>query len=90
MINEVARILDGEGTEKVTTWRDEQLDRLWTDRVDHTMEALRFLGAHQRTVGKCAAVADRTLYLTTNQDRMLYQTFRAAGYSIGSGRSKAP
>ncbi len=84
-VSEVARILYGEGTEKAAIWRDAQLDRLWTDRVDQTIEALRFLGAHQRTVAKRTAVADLTRYLTTNQHRMQDQTFRAAGYPIGSG-----
>jgi hypothetical protein len=84
-VSEVARILYGEGTEKAATWRDAQLDWLWTDRVDQAIEALRFLGAHQRTVAKRTAVADLTRYLTTNQHRMQYQTYRAAGYPIGSG-----
>lgn len=84
-VSAVARVLYGEGTEKAATWRDAQLDRLWTDRVDQTIEALRFLGPHQRTVAKRTAVADLTRYLATNQHRMQYQTFRAAGYPIGSG-----
>lgn len=60
-------------------------DATTTARVDQAIEALRFLGAHQRTVAKRTAVADLTRYLTTNQHRMQYQTFRAAGYPIGSG-----
>lgn len=84
-ISAVARVLYGEGTEKAMTWRTTQLDRLATDGVDHILESLRFLGAHQRTVAKRAAVADLERYLTTNRERMRYHTFRAAGYAIGSG-----
>ena len=49
------------------------------------LEGLRFLGAHQRTRGKRTGVDDLHRYITTNCDRMRYQTFRAAGYAIGSG-----
>jgi hypothetical protein len=84
-LSAVARTLYGEGTEKATTWRTTQLDRLATDRVDDVLDSLRFLGAHQRTTAKRTAVADLARYLTTNRERMRYQTFRAAGYAIGSG-----
>jgi hypothetical protein len=84
-ISAVARTLYGEGTEKATTWRTTQLDRLATDRIDDVIDSLRFLGAHQRTAAKRTAVADLARYLTTNRERMRYQTFRAAGYAIGSG-----
>lgn len=84
-ISAVARGLYGEGTEKAAAWRTTQLDRLATDGIDHIIESLRFLGAHQRTAAKRAAVAELERYLTTNRERMRYQTFRAAGYAIGSG-----
>jgi hypothetical protein len=84
-VSAVARVLDGEGTEKAGTWRQAQLDRLWTDEVDQVIERLRFLGPHQRAVAKRTAVDDLSRYLTTNRDRMRYQTFREAGYAIGSG-----
>lgn len=84
-ISAVARTLYGEGTEKAMTWRTTQLDRLAADGVDLVIEGLRFLGAHQRTTAKRTVVADLERYLTTNRARMRYQTFRAAGYAIGSG-----
>jgi len=84
-VSAVARALYGEGTEKARAWRQSQLDRLWTDKVDQAIEALRFLGPHQRAAAKRVAVEDLSRYLTTNRDRMRYQTFRAAGYAIGSG-----
>jgi hypothetical protein len=84
-LSAVARALYGEGTAKAATWRTTQLDRLAADGVDQVIEGLRFLGAHQRTAAKRTAVTDLARYLTTNRTRMRYQTFRAAGYAIGSG-----
>jgi hypothetical protein len=84
-VSEVARLLYGDGTEKARAWRQTQLDGLWTDAVDQVIEALRVLGPHQRAAAKRTAVGDLARYLTTNRDRMRYQTFRAAGYAIGSG-----
>lgn len=84
-VSTVARMLYGEGTAKARLWRQTQLDRLWTDAIDQVIEALRFLGPHQRAAAKRTAVEDLSRYLTTNRDRMRYQTFRAAGYAIGSG-----
>ncbi len=84
-VSTVARVLYGDGTPKGAAWRQGQLDRLWTDGVDHVIDALRFLGAHQRSAAKRRAVADLARYLTTNRERMRYATFRAQGYHIGSG-----
>jgi hypothetical protein len=84
-ISAVAQGLYGTGAAKARAWRTTQLDRLAADDVDQVLEGLRVLGAHQRTRGKRKAVDDLHRYLTTNRDRMRYQTFRAAGYAIGSG-----
>ncbi len=84
-LSAVARGLYGEGTEKAAAWRTTQLDRLATDRIDDVIDGLRFLGSHQRSAIKRRLVDDLARYLTTNRARMRYQTFRAAGYAIGSG-----
>jgi len=84
-VSAVARTLYGDGTPKAAEWRQTQLDRLWADGVDQVIEGLRFLGAHQRAAAKRDAVEALQRYLTTNRERMRYQTFRAAGYRIGSG-----
>jgi len=84
-VGAAARGLYGDGTPKAAQWRQCQLDRLWNDGVDQVIDALRFLGAHQRSAAKREAVAGLSRYLTTNRERMRYQTFRAAGYHIGSG-----
>ncbi len=44
-VSATARILYGEATERTVQWRKEQLDRLWDDRVEDVIAALRFLGA---------------------------------------------
>jgi hypothetical protein len=84
-VSATARALYGEGTLKAADWRQVQLDRLWHDGVEQVIDGLRFLGAHQRSAAKRAAVADLSRYLTTNRERMQYATFRAQGYHIGSG-----
>jgi hypothetical protein len=84
-VSATARALYGEGMPKAAEWRTVQLDRLWNDGVDQVIEALRFLGAHQRSAAKRTAVKDLSRYLTTNRERMRYATFRAQGYHIGSG-----
>jgi len=84
-VSAAARILYGEGTPKADAWRQQQLDRLWANGVDHVLEGLLFLGAHQRSAAKRTAVTALARYLTTNRDRVRYQTFREAGYHIGSG-----
>jgi len=84
-VSAAARTLSGEGTPKAADWRQVPLDRLWADGIDQVIDALRFLGTHQRAAGKRQAVADLARYLTTNRERMRYATFRAQGYHIGSG-----
>jgi hypothetical protein len=88
-VSATARILYGEGTERAQQWRQQQLDRLWNDAVDELIAQLRFLAVHQRTRLKRQAVEDLGRYLTTNRQRMRYQTFRAAGYLIGSGPAES-
>jgi len=88
-VSATARILYGDGTERTTQWRKEQLDRLWDDRVDDVIAGLRFLGAHQRSAAKRTAVEDLHRYLTTNRQRMRYRTYREAGYQIGSGAAES-
>ena len=84
-VSATARVLYGEGTPKAAAWRQAQLDRLWNDGVDQVIDALRFLGTHQRSAAKRTAVEDLSRYLTTNRERMRYATCRAQGYHIGSG-----
>lgn len=84
-VSETARILYGEGTDKAAEWRDAQLGRLMEDGIGDVIEALRFLESHQRSSTKRETVEELRGYLTTNQERMRYKTFKAAGYHIGSG-----
>src|SRR5438093_12024466 len=59
------------------------------DGVDAVIVGLRFLGAHQRSAAKRKTVDDLQRYLSTNRERMRYQTFRDAGYQIGSGAAES-
>jgi hypothetical protein len=88
-VSETARVLYGEGTERSAQWRKEQLGRLWDDRVQEVIATLQFLGPHQRSTAKRKAVEDLQRYLTTNQHRMRYRTFRETGYQIGSGAAES-
>ncbi len=88
-VSATARILYGEGTERAKQWRQEQLNRLWDDRVDELILLLRFLRAHPRRAAKRAALEDLSRYLTTHRERMRYRTFREAGYLIGSGPAES-
>ena len=88
-VGTTARLLYGEGSERAAQWRQEQLDRLWDDRVDEVIAGLRFLGAHQRSAVKHQAVEDLHRYLSTNRARMRYRSFRDAGYQIGSGAAES-
>ncbi len=78
-VSAAARILYGEETERSAQWRQEQLDRLWDDRVEEVIAGLRFLGAHQRSAVKRKAVEDLHRYLSTHRERMRYRTLREAG-----------
>ena len=61
-------------------------ERPWaTDGVYDVIDGLRFLATRQRSATKRRVVDNLARYLTTNRERMRDQTFRAAGYAIGSG-----
>lgn len=84
-ISEAARVLYGEGTEKAEHWRGVQLERLANDRVEEVIEGLKFLQSHQRSAAKRKKLEELKNYLSKNQHRMRYKTFREQGYHIGSG-----
>jgi hypothetical protein len=59
----------------------------WYHADEHVSDVARILYGEgtEHAAAKRMAVEGLARYLTTNRDRMRYQTFRAAGYSIGSG-----
>jgi hypothetical protein len=90
-VSAAARTLYGEGTAKAAEWRHVQIDRLWTDGIEQVIEALRFLGAHQRTAGKRQAVADLARYLTTNRERIYgMRRFAPRATTSAAARWRAP
>jgi len=84
-VSEVARALHGEGTEKATVWRRQQLDDLREDRVDEIIDRLHQLAPRQRAKYRREKLEELAAYLAKNRNRMRYKTFRDLGYHIGSG-----
>ena len=84
---EVARVRFGEGSPAAQKWIDQQHERLLTDQVGIVIADLAewvpsTVAGEELRAGKLA-------YLRTHQHRMRYQTFREAGYHIGSGVMEA-
>lgn len=74
----------GEGTKATEKWVEKRLDWLWQGR---TKKLLNDLNIHLK---KHRGIKRKTLqalirYVSTNQQQMRYDVFRAKGYDIGSG-----
>jgi hypothetical protein len=76
--------LYGEGTEATEQWVNERLDLLWNGWTrklldDSKEQRKKYQG------GKREAVDTLIRYISTNEEQMRYDVFRAKGYDIGSG-----
>jgi hypothetical protein len=80
---EIANDWHGEGTPKAKLWVKHNKARLAEDGVARVIASLRQWkpASDEQAVTK----RENLHYFTTNANRMLYRTFRAAGYYIGSG-----
>jgi hypothetical protein len=78
-IGNVARAVDGDGTDLSKQWAKVRLDDLWEGQIDAVLQALQAPGG----VGK--PVQDAISSDTNNRDRMRYPEYRAQGLQIGSG-----
>jgi len=83
----VARARFGEGSAAATEWISAQKERLLTDQVSEVIADIaswspKSKAGEEIRVGQLA-------YLRTHQHRMRYQTFREAGWHIGSGVMEA-
>jgi hypothetical protein len=78
------RALFGEGTRATETWVVKPLNLLWEG---WTRKLLRFLERQRGKYRGCKRDAIETLYryISTNEQQMRYDVFRARGYEIGSG-----
>jgi hypothetical protein len=60
-------------------WLEEATQSLWDGQVEEVIRACQSLADW------CPVAHDAVTYFTNNMERMRYETFRAAGYLIGSG-----
>ncbi len=76
---QVAHACYGEGAVRATAWAEARLNTLWKGEVETVLAQM------QPLVGRAEVVQEAITYLTNNQERMRYATFRAAGLQVGSG-----
>lgn len=78
------KVLLGEGTLLTDHWVRERLALLWEGRLRPLLEDLK--QQHRTHRGrKREALGDLIRYISTNEQQMRYDVFRAHGYDIGSG-----
>ena len=67
-------------------WVEERLKRLLEGKVDSVIRGLRYQTTQRGLKGqKRKTVSDAAGYFARNRDRMKYDEYLTAGYSIGSG-----
>jgi hypothetical protein len=79
-----AKVLWGEGQEQTAQWADRCCSWLWEGWTRKLLSVLARQRKHARG-RKRKALEDLHRYLSTNEEQMRYDVFRAKGYSIGSG-----
>jgi hypothetical protein len=78
------KVLFGEGTEQTKRWVAGCLDLLWDGWTKKLLDALRM--EHKLHRGrKREALGQLIRYISTNEEQMRYDVYRANGYDIGSG-----
>jgi len=83
----VARARFGEGSAEAGGWISEQKERLLTDLVGEVIADLASWSPSHKAGEEIRS--GQLAYLRTHQHRMRYQTFREAGWHIGSGVMEA-
>jgi len=76
--------LFGEGTGRTEQWVKARLDLLWDGWTRKLLDDLKEQGQKYRG-GKREQVDNLIRYISTNEEQMRYDVFRAKGYDIGSG-----
>jgi hypothetical protein len=79
--------LFGEGTKATERWVKKRLDLLWQGWTKKLLDGLKDQVKRHRA-GKRAALNDLIRYISTNEQQMRYDVFRAKGYDIGSGAAE--
>ncbi|MBN1795579.1 MAG: hypothetical protein JW804_02800, partial [Sedimentisphaerales bacterium] len=76
--------LFGEGTEQTGKWVKKRLDLLWDGWTKKLLDDLKEQRKKYRGA-KREAMDILIRYISTNEEQMRYDVFRANGYDIGSG-----
>jgi hypothetical protein len=79
----VSKAVLGEQTAEGKEWVEQQLDYLWSGHVSQVVKSLNAMNLAQGTWPD--EVRQAPGYFKSNQLRMRYDNFRAAGFPIGSG-----
>ncbi len=78
------KVLFGQATPLAQQWVEERLSLLWEGQTQTLLEDLQTQCRGHRG-GKREALEDLCRYISTNEEQMRYDVFRARGYDIGSG-----
>lgn len=78
----------GDGTGATSQWAKKHLDWLWQGRTKRLLDALMLQRKRHRG-HKRDALDSLIKYISTNEEQMKYDVFRAKGYDIGSGAVEA-
>ena len=76
--------LFGEGTKATEEWAHQRLDLLWDGWTKKLLDDLKQQRKQYRNA-KREAIDTLVRYISTNEEQMRYDIFRAKGYDIGSG-----
>lgn len=78
------KVLFGEGTDTTSKWVQQRLNLLWDGWTKRLLDDLNDQRKKYRG-GKREAIDSLYGYISSNQEQMRYDVFRAKGYDIGSG-----
>ena len=78
------KVLFGEGTEAAEKWVEKRLDLLWDGWTKKLLDDLKEQRKKYRGA-KREAMNTLIRYISSNEEQMRYDVFRAKGYDIGSG-----
>ena len=78
------KVLLGEGSGQTEQWVGQRLDLLWDGCTKKLLDDLKEQRKRYRGV-KRQAICGLIRYISTNEEQMRYDVFRAKGYDIGSG-----
>lgn len=79
------KVLFGEGTEKTKRWVNQRLRLLWNGWTRKLLNDLKKWRNIMCGGEKREALETLYRYISTNEEQMRYDVFRAKGYDIGSG-----